>query len=291
MSIARAFFCTFLMLPGLLLAQTDADFKIPESGAPADVNQSLRERADLFFKYHVGTTNRKALDLVAEDTKDEYFTSGKMLLIKYALTDVRYMEGFTKARVVADATREWGVQTDVVVVTLPMVTTWKIEDGKWMWYHDRLQDWNTPMGPSAANSKPVQLLRQDENGNINLPKDFANPNTLMAQAQAILQQSKIDRDAVTLVYGKPSDEQVVFQNGYQGEVALELSSTPAVPGLTVTLAKANLARAENGIVKFHYDPPAGKETDTHEQVQHRVQLTVQPFNQTFLITLNLNPAQ
>ncbi|MEO8098124.1 MAG: hypothetical protein ABI811_10515 [Acidobacteriota bacterium] len=294
MFIGRTFLCRFIlgsavMLPAVLSAQTDADFTIPESGAPAEVNQALRERVGLFLQYHVGPTNFKAMDLVADDTKEEYFSSGKMRLLKYAITDVRYLEGFSKARVVADATREMSVQTDVMVVTVPMVMTWKVENGKWAWYHDPTLVWTTPMGPSAAAAKPLQLLNAD--GTPNLPKNFDSPSVLLAQAQAIMQQSKVDKSTVTLVQGKASQEQVAFQNGY-GEVNLELAGVPTIPGLRVSLEKTSLKRGENGIVQFTYDPPARKDTDSpYENQQLRLRLVVQPFNQAFAINLNLQRPQ
>ena len=290
MNIGRTLvLCAFL--PVLLAAQSDAEFTQPESAAPPEVSQALHDRADLFFQYHVGIANRKAMDLVAEDTKDEYFTSGKMKLMKYKLSDVRFMPGFTKARVIADATREWGVQTDVVVVTLPMVTTWKIEDGKWVWYHDRAQDWATPMGPGLNSAKPVELLRQDADGKINLPQNFDNPATLMAQAQAIFQQSKIDKDSITIVQGTKLDEQIVFKNGY-GDVQLELGGVPNVPGLKVSLEKSALTRGEDGVVKIHYDPPARETSDSAYQMQqYQMRLTIQPFTQQFQINLTLRLPQ
>ena len=91
-----------------LLAQTTpAEYSVKEDSAPVEVKEALRARATEFFDYHVGPANRRAIDLVAEDTKDYYFAVGKMEVTKFNITNVEYDKDWTKAMVTLDVTRPW----------------------------------------------------------------------------------------------------------------------------------------------------------------------------------------
>lgn len=272
---------------------------IPAAEAPAAVTEALRARVNQFFQYHVehGPALRRAMDLVAEDTKDEYFANNKMKVEKFNITDIKFAPGFQQAMVVLDVTREWNfyAQAKGEMVTLPMVTYWKIEEGEWRWYKDKGMESITPMGLSNLQTMgKLELLRQNPDGTINLPADFNKEETLRAQAQLILTQSKLDRDTVTLSLQKESEETVTFQNGY-GEVNLELYGVPDIPGLTVTLEKSTLHRDENGVVRFHYAPPApNPHADAEAPPAVRIppsfvaRLMVIPHNQIFNILVKLD---
>src|SRR5208337_4156624 len=105
-----------------------------------------------FFQYHVDGSYRKAMDMVADETKDEYFASGKMRLKSFKLEDIKYSDKFEKATVTTTVTRDWEIRLQNNTVTLPMITTWKLEHGKWVWYHNKQGEWLTPMGPSDYNA-------------------------------------------------------------------------------------------------------------------------------------------
>ena len=46
-----------------------------------------------------------------------------------------------------------------------MVTTWKMEHGKWVWYHEKQGEWLTPMGPSD-----YKAITKNADGTLNVPK-------------------------------------------------------------------------------------------------------------------------
>lgn len=289
------------LLPAVLSAQTapSTPGMLPESEAPAAVAQALRERVTVFFGYHVGGVNRRAIDLVAEDTKDYYFSSGKVQFEDFRLTKLEFDPSFEKAVAWINADREWNLQGQRAVADTLLATTWKIEDGKWVWYLDTQGMWTTPMGPSdfsatAANqAKRAELLKQNSDGTINLPPDFSDPTKVLATAQAILQQSKLDKNEVQFQVNTPSEETISFLNGYGGDVSLELGGTPEVAGLKVTLEKPNLRPKENGVIRLSYTPPAelaGKDTADRfiPTQQYVLRVTIQPFNQEFPVRLIIN---
>jgi hypothetical protein len=275
-----------LVAPLALIAQTP-EYPLTESAAPAEVVQELRDRVNQFFQFHVGTINRKAIDLVAEDTKDYYFSSGKVQFLGFKLSGMDFSKDLQKASVRLETTQNWQVQELSTVVTTPVLTTWKVEEGKWVFYIDVQANMRTviPMGTSAAPpSKPASLTNPD--GTLNLPKDFAEPQRLAAQAEAILSQSGLDKDAVTFTAGKAGVEQVTFHNGFNGQVSLQLTGDPRVPGLNIALDNVDPARAEDAHLKISYQPPAGSEISavTSEYV---IRLNLIPFNQQYSVKITL----
>ncbi len=282
-----------LLIPLTLSAQALADYSVPESAAPAEVVKALRERVTEFFGYHIGPVNRKAIDLVAEDTKDYYFGSGKVQFLGVAIMGVDFTKDLQRASVRLETTQNWQVQQYTTVATTPVVTSWKMEDGKWVWFLDNqaLIQATTPMGatrppPPAIDSLAVPDKILNADGTLNLPKDFAAPERVAAQGMAIIKQGGLDKDSVTLTLGKAGEDKVTFVNGYGGQVSLNLYEAPKVPGLTITLNKKDLLANENGVVSFVYTPPADAAPAPTGR-QYTLRLNVVPFNLELPIKLTL----
>ena len=244
--------------------------------APAEVDQTLRSRVNEFFRYHVdgGASLRRAMDMVAEDTKDIYFASGKPQVLKYEIAGIEYFENFTRATATVKVSRNYTIAGQVMELTQPLPTSWKVEDGKWMWYVDPGTQGGTPMAQlaqeqAAAGAAPA----------VAPPPDLAKPEVVAALAQSILRSTgSLDKQNVTFRWGQASEDQVVFVNGYPA-VELELGWVPEIPGLSVTLDKATLSSGENGVVRFRYAPPEGLDGARQRSTSFTVQLTVVPFNQ------------
>jgi hypothetical protein len=281
------------MLPLLLSAQTTPEL-LPESAAPPAVAQALRERVTIFYGYHVGGVNRRAIDLVAEDTKDYYFGSQKIQFDDFKIDRVEFAPGFEKAVVTLIVKQPWNVQGRVATSERQQTTHWKLEDGKWVWYLETQGIWLTPMGPSdlaanrAAEAK-AQLMKVNPDGSLQLPPDFADPARVAAQAAAILSQNRLDKNAVQFVWDQPGQEQITFLNGVQGDVLLELAGRPEIPGLTVSIDKTALRAKENGVIRIVYDPPKDEgPADRYIPTERvTVRLNVMPFNQEFPISVTI----
>lgn len=267
---ARALF--LLALPAL--AQTPSP----------DVDQALRSRVAEFFQDFVGGQYRKALDLVAEDTKDEYFSSAKAELKTFQIDTVKYDDSLADAVVTLTVKQIMRVQFEEIPVDVPMTTNWKIENGKWMFYHKPQSGtaWLTPMGPSN-----VDVVKRNADGTLNIPKKL-DQDTLIAAAQKIFQQSSVDKNQVTLAAGKTSSEKVVFHNGAQGAVSLELSGAPKLPGFSAKLDKTTVNFGEDAAVQISYAPSPDQDTSTVPPPAN-LTLTVEPFNQLFQIRVTFEP--
>lgn len=264
--------------------QAPAEVRIPESEAPAAVNQALRDRVNGFYENHTGSVKRKAIDYVAEDTQDFYFSARKTVYKKFALKKIEYLsKNFDRADVTVDTTYDMALEGQLLENTQPAITTWKLEEGKWYWTRDINDPTLNPMSLFSAAASAAAVKPQDGDSEAKAP-DLKNLNiaAMIAQQQrAILQQSKLDHDKVDFVAGQPGEQRITLQNGFTGDVSLQLEGGFNMDGITVTIEKANLHPKENGTVVIKYAPAAAK-----AQVG-TVRLNVQPFNQTYAVQVSI----
>ena len=73
----------------------------PAPKPPARVDEALRARIKEFYQYHVTEEYRKAEKLVAEDSQDFYYVHNKPHYLNFEITDIEYLDHFTKAKVSA----------------------------------------------------------------------------------------------------------------------------------------------------------------------------------------------
>jgi hypothetical protein len=259
------------LLPIAVFAQT---------APPAEVDQALRARVTEFFQDFVEAKFLAAMDLVASDTKEAYFAAGKTPLKAFQMRDVKYSSDFTKATVNLAVKRIWSIQTQQIVVDVDMPTTWKIENGKWVWYQELAPDaWVTPMGPSN-----VELITRKADGTISGMPQKLTQETVDAAAKKILQQTGVDKPEIVLPADKPSTERVVFHNGAPGSIHLDLYPPP-LPGLSAKLEKADLNFGEDTVLNVSYQPPAPATAGEAPSVPNptAVFLVVVPFDKDFRI--------
>jgi hypothetical protein len=259
-----------LLLPIVALAQTP----------PAKVDRALRARASEFFEDHVNGTFRKAIDLVAEDTKDYYFAVQKVRYKSFKIDSVNYSDKFTRATVQATCERmiRMSAEFPETLVTVPVITTWKIEDGKWVWYHDQTAPWMPPQ------TRPVAPPKPDPNTAAVKAPDLSPGAIATATREILNQQSSVDKTEVTLAADKTSSDQVIFHNGFQGSVQIALDKGREIPGFTAELDKVTVNAGENAILKVRYEP-TGKDPGPSPVLR----LTVQPFNQVLTISVKFAP--
>ena len=245
-----------------------------------EADRAVRARVTEFLQYHVDGNFRKAYDMFAEDTKDDYFASGKVQIKGFKIEDVRFTDNFTKATVTGTISKTFNVAGTDLPVTVPSTTTWKIENNKWVWYNDTKSAPATPMGLASAVPAGAAPPSSAGNGVDGLPKNF-DDKTISAAAQSILQQVGVDKKEITLAADKASEERVIFHNGMTGSVQLELT-VPEIPGFSARLEQTVVRAGGDVPVVFRYVPgdPAGRRDPIG------VQLTVEPLNQVFVIRVN-----
>jgi hypothetical protein len=229
---------------------------------PADVDQALRARITEFYDLHVKGEFRKAEALVADDTKDFYYSANKTKCLSFDIMRIDYSDNFTRAK--ATVVCEQYIMLPGFMGTpmkVPTPSTWKLVDGTWYWYVDPESLRMTPFGKmtpgppheSATASKSIPEI----------------PTTV---PNFIYQQVKVDKASVTLKAGE--SEQVTITNSAPGSMSISL--TGSVPGVDVRLDRTVLNAGEKAVltVKAGYDAKSGVLSIQVEQTNQVIPIQV-----------------
>jgi len=263
----------------LLCAQTP-----PPATAPPKVDKALRARAAQFGQYQMEGNFSKAYDLVAKDSQDFFFSTPKEKPLSFTIEAVSYTDHFTKATVRAMSTRRLLVGSHVIDVPDTVLEHWRLEGGKWMWYHKPDSTRATLIGPIAADepAKPGAL-----NPKALPPKDVT-PEAMAAAAQAALQayadRPVLERESIEFIQGAAGTQQVMVRNNYAGQVKIEVSLSRKISGLTVEPAEVVINALGETALKIHYEPaepiPPSAATVTIE---------IQPFHKVYSLSVVIKP--
>jgi hypothetical protein len=207
-----------------LFAQADDPFNRP----PAGVDQALRARIQEFYQLHVKGDFRHAEALVAEDTKEFYYSHNKPQYLSAEISRIDYSDNFTKAK--ATILCEQYIMMPGFSdkpLKVPTPSPWKIVDGKWYWYVDPDSLRDSPFGRMTAGQGPAK------GGAPGLPAIPSNPDFLFTQVQ-------LDKKSVTLNAGE--SETVTIANGAPGVMNISLSAM--LPGIEGKLDRTSLKSGE-----------------------------------------------
>src|ERR1035441_5836242 len=89
-------FAWFALFTALAFGQSNDPF---QPKPPAEVDAALRARVQEFFDLHVKGQFRKAEELVAEDTKDFFYSGNKPKYLSFEISRIDYSANFTRAKV------------------------------------------------------------------------------------------------------------------------------------------------------------------------------------------------
>ena len=219
---------------------------------PADVDKALRARVSEFFELHVKGDFRRAEALVAEDTKDFFYDNNKPRYLSFEISKIKYNDDFTKAQVTVmceQYIRFPGFPNTPMKVPTP--STWKIEDGKWVWYVDQSQLNMSPMGIKMTPGPPT--------------KDGPSPGIgSVPTLQQFYASFQADRDSVTLQPGGDA-EQVLISNKSPGSMTVHVLAelagvetkfdhTLVMSGDKAVLHLRAAAGAKSGAIEVRIDP-------------------------------------
>src|SRR6202521_2666712 len=232
-----------LLIPFLVLAEAPQAPSVPKK-----VDRALRQRASEFLQDQVDGNFRKALDLVAVDTQDYYLGATKTKVFSFKIEKIEYSDKFTKAQVDSSVRKTYPGAIPVEV-TVSQTDTWKIVNGKWMWYF-------TPPGSTL-----LELTGQA------IPKD-ANPAAVASAASRIKAATSVNKKSLTFTLGSAGTEQVVFHNGNRGPVKLVADLIGNATEFQVEPGTGLVSTGQDATVKITYAPEEDLKTPT------QVRLTV-----------------
>lgn len=189
----------------------------------------LRARVSKFYQAYVDGKARTVEPMVAEDTKDRWFSSEKTRYGNFEIGKIEFNEDRTRAKAVVLVETTMRVRGTSFTGKVPTSSNWKLEQGEWRYYID-------------PNEQPREARK------VRIPE----PGELLGKVTA-------DKSEVRLCgCGEPLFE-VAINNTMPGEVHLTLEPL-AVPGLRVALKDSTLTPKQSTILAIEYDgadkPPA-----------------------------------
>jgi hypothetical protein len=225
-------FSIFALFAAALAAQDPGElFHKP----PAEVDKALRARVSEFFELHVKGDFRHAEALVAEDTKDYFYNNNKPRYLGFEISSIKYNDDFTRAQVIVmceQIVRFPGFPNTPMKVPTP--STWKIEDGKWVWYVDQSQIAASPLGIKMSPGPPSNDTGARMLGNVPTVDQF-------------YAAFKADKDAVTLQ--ADGSDQVEITNASPGSMTVQLLD--GIPGIDAKFDQTTVKSGDKAVLKLH----------------------------------------
>jgi len=263
----RIFLSLLLFLP--LAAQTPTpNLDKP----PQDVDDALRARITKFYDLHVAAKFRQAEQLIAEESKDDFYVLSKPDLKSYKIGNIEYSENFSKAKVIiVGAMPVLLPMAGGKIMDMPFASFWKIENGLWCWYYNKEAARHTPFGDTklAQDTKPGS-------GPTSLPEA---PRVSLAALQSALQ---IDRTRIDLAPGQPQTIKVTSALPGPASLSVDCPNKPiAQTGITASFDKKDLKGKETATLTLSVD--ANVPTGTIP-----LQILVTPTNQVLNLTVNVS---
>lgn len=228
----------YFVSAALVFGQTSELFE----KAPPSVDEALRARVGLFYDAHISGKFRLAFKVVADDSQDEFLAASKDVYKSCEVSKINYEKDFTRAKVTTACKGELHWHGRVIPATMPLLTTWKVVDGLWYWYHTREDAVVTPFGLLQVTPD-----KENPNGARTLPADP------MAAARMILSQVAIDKTELQLKGDVASRGEVTITNKMPGAVSISVDRLP-YPGMKYSIDQTELPSGASAKVVFSYDP-------------------------------------
>jgi len=263
---AIAISSAFLWIAGCAFAQ--------EKPAPSpEIDQALRERAALFMQYTVDRAYRKAYELVAEDSKDWYFSAGHAQYTKFKIEGIEYQPDFQHATVKTRVTRVLSMNGHDMPAETLVEDLWNLVDGKWMWVHDP-DVIDTPLGR-------IKRTKVAEDANSTLPKDMG-PEATQDFDRNIKNGGTLSKDQLTFDSSEESLQEVVFHNGFPGVVSVSADIVGDYRIFSVFPLQMDAAATKD--IVFRVSHKAGLEPAVAATY---LRVRIEPFNRTMMLPLKL----
>ena len=240
--------------------------------APPEVDQALRARVNAFLDYESKGNFRKAYDLVAEDSRDFYFSGAtKEKSASFTVDEVQYGADLSTATVRSTMKRQMMLAGHPVDVPQLLISRWKLEKGEWVWYHDPSKDvTKTIIGEVPA--APVETTTDSP-----LPKDLSDKAAKAAAGKIPVPVPAINKKFVAFTLGKEATEEVTFHNSNNGQV--RVYAEPRGVADTITIEPNNVMVSPQADVPFKitYKP------HPESSVRGGVLFTLEPFGSVIVL--------
>ena len=222
-------FALFLLLAFVLHADTNAG-KTPSP----KVDKALRERITQFYQRQVERRYRDAEQFVAADTKDYFYSANKADYLSCAFDHIEYLSDAKRAKAWVQCERTIMFPGFAgQVLKMPVISTWKLEKGKWFWYVDQKGPVDTPFGQIKSGAPGGQQPAGSGAAPFSIPT-----------VDVALNKVKADKTALTLKPGGKAE--VTFTNTASGVMAVSCRDLP--DGISVSPLKVEMKQGGSATV-------------------------------------------
>jgi hypothetical protein len=236
------------------------------SPASPEVEAALRARVEQYYQLQVDRKFRQAESMVAEDSKDDYYNRAKQDIKGFSIKQIEWLDN-NRARVtIAGKVVLKAPLIGAQEFEMPLLTSWKVENGQWVWYVDRDLAGRTPFGKIAVNPS------------VDTAKGAAAPSAAGIDPATLLNQVTLDSTSVTLNASNPV-QTVTVTNHLPGPITLELRK-PQLDGVSIEVEKSDLKAGEKIAIRFSLTGEA--------KSSGVVRLVASPLNQEFEIQVHSN---
>ena len=254
-------FAAFALFSSIAFGQSDPFAPKP----PAEVDAALRARVLEFFDLQVKGTPRKAEVLVAEDSKDLYYSDPKPKFLSCELKQIDYTSHFTKAKVLSLCERNVMIPgAGTLKAKVPTPSTWRMEDGQWFYYLDPETMYPSPFGG------PMKPGPMPGNGAAAAPDSQGIPS-IESMTKSAMEQIKLDRNEVSLKVGETAE--VTISNLASGPMTLLAPAN--LNGIEAKLDKATVESGGKIVLKLHAGKAAASGAFNLQVEQTGQQLPIQ----------------
>jgi len=259
-----------LVAAGALFGQEEPGNKSFLTSAPPDVEKALRERVSGFYQCYVEGKYRQAEQYVSEDTKDLHYQQEKNKIRSHRILKIVFDDSFKKARVATIVGTTVGLRGIRHDVEAPMSSTWRLEEGKWMYYFNAKEGVDTPVG----------LMRPGPTGESNIHTANRLPiGEAIKNTGAIFRQMKVSKNSVVLKSYEKSSDTILIENNMPGPLSVDFHGE-SLAGLKWSFDKKDLNQGEKAVLTFHYAP-----VDQRAKPALTGTLRLEPFAQSIPVTI------
>lgn len=245
--------------------------------APAKVDKALRARATEFLQYTLDRSYSKAYELVAAETKDWYLTSGKAAFTAFKIESIDYSKDYKEATVHTRVNRILSMNGHDTTADIVISDVWKLEGGKWMWYHDP-NVLVTPFGEIKIDRSKLS----PHPGPAPIPSDTSEAAAAKAASNVganASTEASTDKKQLFFEQGTPGSQELVFHNGLTGYVTVEIDIVGDYKSFTVEPKEARVESGKDLTLKIGYSAALNPSPAS------AVRLTIEPFQRELRIPL------
>jgi len=231
--------CKYLLSAFLLLPLVPGAAQ-PVPKVPPEKEAALRERVTKFYTFFQESKFRQAENLVAEESKDKFYTQSKIRIGDFKIDKVDFDDSLQAAKVrvlcLFNTPHTTGLNFYV-----PVIGKWKLLEGDWfLVFEPRTM---TPFGPIAQTDpaepkqpRPLPPMERPDIGAIAAGSFSIDPQQL-----------------VLPLHGQPVTRAVMVKNNLPGPLTLAVEGAD-LPGLHLVLESKQLPAKSS--VSFHlkYNP-------------------------------------